>query len=268
MSRLPAFVERRIEARVRERVRARLAARRLEDARFLFVVAPGRSGSTLVQGLLNELPGTVVRGENGLYLLDLFRVMRSTITYRTAHRSHRPKQVVSAFYGLHHLRRPAFAQMAREFFVRTALGGDFTPDQVKVLGFKEVLWHRVEPEETEEFFDFLDSTFGDVRYVLNLRERESIMGSGFWKRADPEAAVRALDRTGEVQEYLRASRPDRVLDLHYEELTSSDDERRDATLRTLAEFALGEPATPEVIAKLAAAMQTGYGPNPFGASRS
>jgi len=34
--------------------------------RYVFVVTYGRSGSTLMQGLLNALPGVLVRGESSL----------------------------------------------------------------------------------------------------------------------------------------------------------------------------------------------------------
>src|SRR3954464_1127587 len=75
---------RRVRSRIRSRTGAwktRAAVRRQRKTSqpdrdlpgFVFVVTYGRSGSTLVQGLLNALPGTLVRGENNFYILPLFQ---------------------------------------------------------------------------------------------------------------------------------------------------------------------------------------------------
>ena len=52
--------------------------------RFLFVVTYGRSGSTLVQGLLNAMPGVLVRGENNLFVLPLFRSWDALASFQDA----------------------------------------------------------------------------------------------------------------------------------------------------------------------------------------
>ena len=85
---LPPPVRRRLDARV-DRAReegfraglAHAAARRSRERhRYVFVVTYGRSGSTLVQGLLNAFPRVLVRGENDLYLLDLYRALAGSLT--------------------------------------------------------------------------------------------------------------------------------------------------------------------------------------------
>jgi hypothetical protein len=49
---------------------------------WLVVVTYGRSGSTLVQGLLNAMPGVLVRGEHQFALLTLFRVHQQLVAVR------------------------------------------------------------------------------------------------------------------------------------------------------------------------------------------
>ncbi len=68
-------------ARLRTRVQ-RLRKRSGEDSElgYLFVMTYGRSGSTLVSGLLNAVPGYLVRGENRNALLHLFRYHQSLAT--------------------------------------------------------------------------------------------------------------------------------------------------------------------------------------------
>jgi hypothetical protein len=232
--------------------------------RYVVVVTYGRSGSTLVQGLLNTLPRTVVRGENGFYLLDLFHAMTSARAFRKAHLPHNPRASHSAFYGVHEIRPRSFAAGTRAL-VTGHLLGSLPPDQVDVLGFKEVRWDRIAPEETEDFFGFLDHVFRNCRYVLNQRDHEQVIGSGFWQERDREEVLAAIRRTEEIQEFLRRTRPDRVLDLRYDELTHEDPVVSDAALSALAEFVHGS-CDEDLLAQLRETRATGHGPFPFGIS--
>lgn len=248
-----------------DRVRRRLRpAQPRHELKYVFVVTYGRSGSTLIQGLLNSLPRVLVRGENGLYVLHLYRACARAMAFRDQHVNHRSRQVSSAFYGLRSVQERRFVRSARTLVTSTLLG-PVGRDQVDVIGFKEVLWHEVQPDETEGFFAFLDSAFPGARYVLNQRTHEQVASSGFWQRREEDEVFAALQRVEEIQAYLRESRPDRVLDTRYELVTSTDHETSEAQLRALAEFVVGE-CDDALVARLREAMQTGYGPKAFGAS--
>ncbi len=233
--------------------------------RYVFVVTYGRSGSTLTQGLLNALPRTVVRGENNFYLLELFRAWERVRAFRRVHMKHNPQAGHSAFYGLHEIRPISLVRSARATVTGHLLGSE-PASQVDVLGFKEVLWHQVEPEETEAFFDFLDKTFPGVKFVLNQREHENVVGSGFWQGHDEAEVMGAIRRVEEIQQFLRGSRPDRSLDVHYEQITSDDPEVSQRQLRALAEFVHGS-CDAETMAAMRATLEQGHGPYPFGKSR-
>jgi hypothetical protein len=234
--------------------------------RFTFVVTYGRSGSTLVQGLLNTLPGGLVRGENNFFVLPLFR---SWSALREFHKKYAglatDRGVQSAFYGIDEVRGDAFAASTREL-VLPQLYGSVDPDEVRVLGFKEVLWHRVRPKETAAFFDFLDQVFPDARYVLHRREHEQVTTSGFWRNQDPATVSRSLLRVENIQDRLRETRPDRTHDTRYERLTSDDPAVGDQELRGLAEFVLGS-CDDDLLRRLRETLAVGFGPNPFGKSK-
>lgn len=233
--------------------------------RYVFVVTYGRSGSTLVQGLLNTLPRTLVRGENGFYLLPLFRARASVQDFRKTHLKHNPKASHSAFYGLDAITPRSFVRSTREL-VTGHLLGSVPPEEVDVLGFKEVLWHKVRPGETEAFFDFVDRTFPGCLYVLNERDQESVVGSGFWQSHDRDEVLAAIRRVEEIQAHLRRTRAERVLDLRYELVTSDDQAVSDQQLRALAEFVHGS-CDDTLLAALRETRATGHGPYPFGKSR-
>ncbi|MBZ5737292.1 sulfotransferase [Nocardioides mangrovi] len=246
------------------RLRARFA-RRPKTYRYVFVVTYGRSGSTLVQGLLNTLPRTLVRGENGFYLLPLFRARATAQAFRKIHLKHNPKASHSAFYGLNDVTPRSFVESTREL-VTGHLLGSVSSDQVDVLGFKEVLWHRIRPGETEAFFDFMDRTFPGCLYVLNERDQEAVVGSGFWQSHDRDEVLGAIRRVEEIQAELRRTRPDRVIDLRYELVTSDDQAVSDEQLRRLATFVHGS-CDDALLAALRETRTTGHGPYPFGKSR-
>lgn len=203
----------------------------------VFVVTYGRSGSTLLQGLLNALPRTVVRGENGFFVIDLFRATRRATSFATTHSKHGIRNVTSAFYGLYTVRSQAFVLGTRRMMVPMLLGEHRRAD-VDRLGFKEVLWHEIAPEETEAFFDWFDRVFPGARYILHTRDRDALPASGFWRHQDVESVFAKVDRVEQVQDFLRRTRPDRVLDTSYERLVA-DDATRDEELRSLATFVVG-----------------------------
>ena len=234
------------------------------DLEFVFVVTYGRSGSTLVQGLLNTLPNTLVRGENNFYVLPLFRAQALARGFQRKY-AKADTGPSSAFYGLHEMDLTAFETTARELVVGQLLG-DTDPQQVRRLGFKEVLWHRIGPKETAGFFDFFDAVFPGTRYVLNQRNHEQVLGSGFWQRQDEDEGRQALIRVEEIQQFLRETRRDRVYDTRYEVITGDDRAASDAQVRGLAEFVQGH-CDAELLAQLHETMKQGHGPNPFGASR-
>jgi hypothetical protein len=234
---------------------------------YVFVVAYRRSGSTLVQGLLNALPRTLVRGENYLYLLWLYRawadVRRAQGEY--GHLSAR-RGTRSAFHGIEEVNLDDFVASARELAVKQLLGTTPRRD-VDRLGFKEVLWHRIEPGETEDFFGWFDQVFPGARYLLTRRDREVAVSSGFWRKLDPADAMRAIERAEEIQQHLLESRPDRTLAVQYERLTSDDRAESRAELRAMAEFVLGT-CDRDLIASMRQTMRKGHGPKPFGKSRT
>lgn len=272
---LPPPLRRRLETRdarvradgIRQGIELMRARRDRERFRYVFVVTYGRSGSTLVQGLLNALPRVLVRGENDFYLLHLYRALAAVRAFRELHGEHGSRNVTSAFYGVKAIRRSAFMQAMNDI-VTTSVIGNLDADDFDVLGFKEVVWHRIEPEETAGFFDTMDKAFPGVRYVLNTRDPEQVLGSGFWQKTDADEARALIARVREIQDHLRTTRPGRVHDIAYEAITGDDTAARDRSLRGLGEFVTGAPVGDPLLARLRTVLDVGYGPFPFARAES
>jgi sulfotransferase family protein len=246
----------------------RVQGRARKDGRqptYLFVVTYGRSGSTLVQGLLNSLPGTLVRGENNFFILPLFTAWSQLERFHRQHAKEAARGVESAFYGLDEMNPDDVIRVTRDLVTRQ-LCGSVNPSSIEVLGFKEVLWHRIGPRQTEAFFTFFEAVFPNARYILNRRDLEQVAASGFWRSKDNEEVAAAVSRVEQIQDYLRDTRPERTHDIRYEVLTSADQEAVEGELRSLAEFVV-DRSDAVVVADLRAAMEPGYGPRPFGRRR-
>jgi hypothetical protein len=234
--------------------------------RHVVVVTYGRSGSTLVQGLLNALPRTLVRGENNLYVLPLFRAYAAVVAFRRQHLTHNPRADHSAFYGLHEVRPESFVRNARGLVGRHLVGSE-SPGDYDVLGFKEVAWHRIRDDELAPFFDYLDRVLPECRFVLNSRAFDDVVVSGYWKGNDLDQVTRKIRRVEQIQQFLRDTRPERVLDVRYEDLCSNDPAVADASMRALAEFTVGT-CDEALLQRLRETARVGHGPFPFGASRT
>ncbi|HEX4472862.1 MAG TPA: hypothetical protein VH085_12900 [Nocardioides sp.] len=235
------------------------------EPRYVFVVTYGRSGSTLTQGMLNALPRTLVRGENNLFLLPLFRSWHGLKGFQARFRGAGNPKTTSAFYGLHELDMDAFAASVRDL-VRVQLLGSTPPDEVDRLGFKEVLWHRLKPRQWADFFDFMDLAFADPLYVLNQRDVEMASTSGFWRSRKPGVAMQQITKVRRLQEFLRESRPERCYDTRYEVTTSKDRDEAAASMKGLAEFVTGS-CDDDLLERMLALRDVGHGPNPFGKAR-
>jgi len=232
---------------------------------YVFVVTYGRSGSTLVQGMLNAMPRTLVRGENGLYVQHLFRAWQAADVIRQKRKGAPARRTSNAFFGINALTRQRFVRSAHRLVVGGILGNEDGKDYDRI-GFKEVDWHQIAPEETEPFFAWLDDVCPGAKYVLNTRDVEQVLGSGFWQRQDADQAMAAITRVIEIQDHLRATRADRVHETRYEVITGEDRAASDAALKELAEFAVGR-CDDALLDTLRGTLEVGHGPNPFGKSR-
>jgi hypothetical protein len=233
---------------------------------FVFVVTYGRSGSTLTQGMLNTLPRTLVRGENNLFLLPMFRAYAGLRTFQGKFGGPGAAKASSAFYGLREVDMDAFAASVRDL-VQQQLLGEVAATEVDRLGFKEVLWHRIKPKEWAGFFEFMDLAFDDPLYVLNRRDVAMASTSGFWQKKQPGVAEQQITRVRRLQDFLRESRPERSFDTQFEDMTSDDRAVAGDLLRRLAEFVTGG-CDDDLLAALFATRETGHGPNPFGKTRT
>jgi hypothetical protein len=209
------------------------------DYRYVFVVTYGRSGSTLLMGLLNTIAGYRVNGENynALYRLYQADLAIARSLEKGAGRQHlRP---TSAWYGTPRVRQARFRDELAGSFVRHVLRpgpGD------RVLGFKEIRYTKSDMPDLEGFLGFLRRTFPQCKIIVNHRKVSDVAKSAWWARSD-----QSLTKLEATEARLQAIPTDkRHFHFHYDEIDDGLDNIR-ALFRFLGEE-VDEPAVRRVLA--------------------
>lgn len=162
------------------------AVRRVRFGRLRYVVfvSYGRTGSTLLQGIVMTAPHVLIRGEQGgtLQLLqkwyeELCRHQRRLTKTRETSRRH-------PFFGIGGFRPDEALRRIRMLLLESLLRP--RPD-TKLIGFKENNW----PDDVLGSLRFVQAVFPGARFVVNTRDLDAVAASGFYsRRADAEALVR------------------------------------------------------------------------------
>jgi Sulfotransferase family len=152
------------------------------DLSYLFVVTYGRSGSTLLQGILSATPAVVIRGENGGVLQDLFRFHDTASRHRDRLTLNRVNQIppTHPWWGIDGYRDETALRDLRVLMLETVLRP--APD-TRVVGFKEISWM---PERLPDYLAFIRAVFPGARFVLNTRNLDDVAASKWWAR-NPDA---------------------------------------------------------------------------------
>jgi hypothetical protein len=169
------------------------------DLRHVFIVTYGRSGSTLLMGILNSSPGWLLRGENRDAVHHLYTFHR-TMARESTRRRGASQSPTHPFFGIAGFPRKRSLRMLGNVVTETVLRPE--PD-TRVTGFKEIRWNH---DDAELYVAWLVRVFPGARFVVNTRNRADVLRSGWWadgdqsqKLADVEARLlRLADDLGEA----------------------------------------------------------------------
>nr|WP_169618108.1 sulfotransferase [Ruegeria sp. PR1b] len=180
----------------------------------LFVVTYGRSGSTLLQNMVNALPGHLLRGENNNLALPLVRAwhgLRHSAQAAKMRQNPQPSGPHQPWFGYEAIDADRLGRELAEIFATQVLRPE--PD-TRVLGFKEIRWH----EDAEMFLpmlDFLIRYLPQARFIFNTRDHGEVCRSGWWKTMDPAVVRAQLEAAEAMYREAQARYPERCLMVHY-----------------------------------------------------
>jgi hypothetical protein len=210
---------------------------------YVFIVTYGRSGSTLLQNMLNAIPGYQIRGENNNALLPLaqsWKTVRESEQMRALHCSQIETDPSHPWYGAEKVNPFAYGQALANTFSRTVLRPD---PGIRVSGFKEIRYH-VHPGAFRTYMDFIMTCFRKPRLIFNTRDHDSVARSGWWAEQESERVRRVLSDTEAMFAACRETYPHRSLAMHYDDYTGNPE-----AFRALFDF-LGEPYDREMVERV------------------
>jgi hypothetical protein len=178
---------------------------------FVFVVTYGRSGSTLLMGLLNSIPGYLVRGENWDALHHLFAFHRTLAEGSRKWDPARLRRPTHPFFGASDFPEQRSIARTRDLVVDTVLRPEA---DTRVTGFKEIRWYR---DDVEEYVAWLREVFPGARFLVNTRAHADVLKSKWWAEGDAEHNATHL---AEVEQRLLAladSLGDAAYRVHYDD---------------------------------------------------
>ena len=155
----------------------------------VFIVTYGRSGSTLLLGVLNSIPGYLIRGENdgAVYHLHQFHVACVGKKRRLRRRFELPLDSTNPHFGLDDFPAKVSLRMLRRLVTATVLRPE--PD-TRVTGFKEIRWYQ---EDLPDYVGFLRELFPDARFVINTRDHQAVLRSGWWPEKPQDGRLERME---------------------------------------------------------------------------
>lgn len=207
----------------------------------VFIVTYGRSGSTLLQNLLNSLPGYLIRGENENLLAPLARAWELVRLSDQQRKMREAAQVTTPYdpwFGYEAVSEDALGFALARSFLDTVLRPDV---ETRVIGFKEVRWHA-DPALFPVMLNFLRRFFPDARFIFNIRDHDEVVRSGWWKYMREETVRRQLSQAESLYKDFSNAHPTQCITMKYADYTSGVDQ-----WRPLFKF-LDEPFDSKIVA--------------------
>jgi hypothetical protein len=218
----------------------------------VLIVTYGRSGSTLLQGILNSIPGCLIRGENFNFCEGLFLSYKAYLRTQQEHGGDpTTSDASSPWYGALHLDADQYmadmGAMVRAHLTRGVPAGE----QPKCMGFKEIRYLSMEMHGEPEayaanlhaYLDFLGRLLPGLGIVFLTREHAQVVKSAWWKTRSPEAVLAKLVQfESAAREYARNRINCSFID--YADLV-----RNDEVLASLFQF-LGAPYNQAKVAEV------------------
>jgi len=213
----------------------------------VLIVTYGRSGSTLLQGILNSIDGCVVRGENfdacrGLF--QMFLALQYTKAKLKTDKSSESSE--NPWYGSKLIDEERFLIDARTLLINQLMPPK-AEESYQCIGFKEIRYFSTIEEDQNRFstelhayLNFLIRLLPQCALIFLTRNPEQVARSAWWKNASPEPLKKNLTIFKAALIAYAAGKPETFM-IDYTDMT-----QQTHRLREMFEF-LGAPYIKEDI---------------------
>lgn len=167
--------------------------------RHVLILTYGRSGSTLLQGLLNRAPTVHVAGENGDFVYHLFKanqVIEATKAQVGQDPSRTPRH---PFFGIDAIDADRLRVDLARAVDRQIIASCPAGKQPTTVGYKEIRYPY--KQDLAEYLRFLDALFSDCAFLFLFRDLGRVLKSGMFaelseaKRGNLHSLFREFEKT-------------------------------------------------------------------------
>jgi hypothetical protein len=204
---------------------------------YVFIITYGRSGSTLLQTVLQSIDGYFIRGENNNVLGSLYQAYQQVHSTRLE-QGNKEIPPHGPWYGADKLDPDRFAEKLVRLFQEEVLQ---PPEDARVVGFKEIRFNKGSAEEFVGLLDFISERFKPSKFIFNMRRWERVAQSGWWKQHRQDAVRRTVEKSDRQFLSYAEDHPERCHVMRYEDYAGKPE-----AFAALFDF-LGEPFDLEAV---------------------
>lgn len=205
---------------------------------FVVIATYGRSGSTLIQNLLNSIDGFCIRGENDNGFCPLARAwanLEQSTNLDRMRSKDRASDSTDPWFGAERVDADGFGRGLARSFTDHVLR---PPAGTRVTGFKELRW-PLDPEQFAIVLEFAHRFFPNTRVVFNIRNHDDVARSAWWSRMPAEKVHARLEQYETIFRSYLGEHPERAILLDYDAYSRDHEALRPLFAR------LGEPFDPD-----------------------
>lgn len=205
----------------------------------IFIITYGRTGSTLLQGILNTIDGVLVKGENGNIFYDFFNVYKKLIGFKSEHK----KQILPTqpWYGIAFFNEDTVLEHFREVAYEILLPEKSLNPDTLCIGFKEVKYYEVGDDEFDAYLDFLARLFPNPAFIFLTRNGKDVSNSAWWRNRDKTEVLEIVKKMDQCFRNYLDKNADFCFLIDYQDMVGSRQKMKD-----LFNF-LGATFNPEMI---------------------
>ncbi len=212
----------------------------------ILIISYARSGSTLLQSILNSHEELLVRGENYNFCYHLFKSYNALKKTKGKSEQLLPKQ---PFFGYSVIDEKYFINNIAETVKKLLLAEQLENLKIKAYGFKEVRYPGT-LDHLLVYLDFLKQIFPNPLFVFNTRNKDDVFKSRLnlcWvQKKDYQKTIERLIRAEALFSEFIKNNPTNSFHISYEEVTTKSDK-----LKELHNF-IGLPYTEAQMVKVLA----------------
>ena len=186
----------------------------------VFVVTYGRSGSTLLQGILNTIPGYRITGENYNFAFKVFESYQALVDVKEFEFTKNASSPSHPYYGVPEIDLEEYLQSCATLIYNTLVPSGYR-STIKRFGFKEIRYMYI-MDKFEPYLSFLMSAFPNSKIIFNLRSLDDVMKSAWWARADQVSTRIKMERADTAFMTYVAENPDHSFLIRYEDVVANN----------------------------------------------